>query len=60
MENTVTKTEQLLIEAREIARRVLGKNASEESIGRVFDVLVLEHMPSGDASRQDEDERTLH
>ena len=59
LEMKMTRTELLLIEAREIARRTLGAGVSDEVIGKVLDVLALERMPQlgGDSEI---DERTFH
>lgn len=55
----MTKTELLLIEARDIARRTLGANVSDEVIGKVLDVLAIERMPEL-GGQPEIGERTVH
>lgn len=55
----MTKTELLLIEATDIARRTVGPNASDELIGKVLDVLAMERMPEL-GGESEVGERTVH
>lgn len=55
----MTKTELLLIEARDIACRILGTKVSNDVIGQVFDVLVLERMP-GIGAQSEDARHTVH